>query len=295
MVRIDPLPITTTIALKLQPVTSNQIFTIVNNNASVFEAKTGLTGKFVINGFIPELRAFSEIQSLSTVPIPDFSIEDSDTDKLLKTQQLMWGEEAKRFELHLWSSASSNPTAADWIKEGALPLVNSAGYPYTLHNPLDILTTNLSRQFGDNTCFGVSIKDVGWGLPQVMDTINVMGCWVQDGRIIQPDWQPTPINVVGGVVQNVIQYQRESTFNTAVAKRVLCEINPNRISGQIRNNSTTATIYVSETDITPTSTSNNGAIAPLATYNFRPGFTGALWGAASAGGTSTTLIEIFNM
>lgn len=295
MVRIDPLPITTTIALKVKPTQNNQIFTIVRSDPAAFSSETGIIERFVLNGFIPELRAFSSVKSLGAVPIPDFSITDSDTDKLLKTQQLMWGAEAQRFELHLWVSELLNPTADDWLLEGILPLTNSAGYPYTLHNPLDLLTTNLSRQFGKNTCFGVSVKDSGWGIPTTLDTINITGCWVQDGRIIQPDYIPVPINAIGATIQAVTQVRSEITVNVAVSRRILLEPNSKRVQCSVKNNSTNATIYLSKTDTTPTATTNNGVVPPGNIFTFEAGYFGGVWAAASASGTSSTSTDIFNV
>lgn len=294
MVRVDALPVSRTISRSLVGLTNNQIVPIISNDIAVFQAEFGITERCKINGFISELRAFSSIKSLSSVPIPDFSITDSDTDKILKTQQLMWGDAAARFDLCLWSAGKLNPSASEWILEGILPLTNSAGYPYTLHNPLDLLTTNLAREFGENTSFGVSIKDAGWGLPSVLDTINIVGGWKQDCRIIQPDYIPVPINVQGATVQSVVQYRNENTANTALTKRTLLEANTKRISASIKNNSGSATLYLSETDVTPTASVNDGTVAPGATRAIRAGYVGAIYGAASATGTSTTSVEIFN-
>jgi hypothetical protein len=291
--RIEPFPLTHTILEKLGVEQGENIITIVRNDPEIYKNRFGIQDKYYVNGFLSELYCYSEIDSLAETPIPNYESTDSDTAKLNKTLAVVWA--GPRFHLCTWIAKTLNPSADSWVKTGMISLLNSAGYPYRRDRPLDLLTDNLAREFGENTCIGVSLKGVGYGLPDVRDLINIDGAWKQDCRIVQPDF--IPVLVSGGTVQPVTQRERikDLTISSINANRKVSvlAINNTRLSAAIANTSQSSTFYYAERDITPTSTDNDGTILAGATRTVRAGYMGSV-NIASTGAGSLTSTELYN-
>jgi hypothetical protein len=292
-VRIEPFPITETIAQKITLLNADNIITIVRNDPAYYRTEFAIDDPYYVNGFLSELYCYSEIESLPEVPIPNYETVDSETTKLNKTLQIVWG--GPRFHLCTWISKSLNPTPDTWILTGMTSLLNSQGYPYRRDRPLDLLTDNLAREFGQNTCIGVSIRNVGHGLPDARDVINIDGAWKRDCRIVRPDF--IPVLVSGGTVQNVTQFQRTRDLSIAAVnatkKTTALAPTAGRITASVQNTHVSATLYYAERDITPTSTDNDGTIAPGATRAVRSGYSGAV-SVSATGAATLTINELYN-
>lgn len=287
MTTIQNLPITFDI-LEQIPASSSSIITLINNDPSYASSRFGITEGYQSNGFITELYAYSEIVSLADVPLPDYNLEDTQSDKIVKTLNSVWGTSTPKFYLQLWRWKASTST---WLPRGKISLTNPSGYPYTISRPLDLLTDNIARDMGENFKLGVSIVNAGSGLLTASDVVIIDGCWKQDVRIVKPD---TPvISVQGASVTNVTQYQTIISSTTGTTRKIMLNANTGRISATIQNTHGSNTIYIAYSDYTPNATTNDGAIAAGASRNVTSGYKGIVYSTGSAVNTSYTVTETY--
>jgi hypothetical protein len=113
-----------TIVKSLDSTTGQNIVPIFSNT---------LTGNYPgsiisVNAFIKNLKAHAKISSLAPIKVPNFHLEDSETDKLYKTLDIEWGSPRKQLNLYI----SDNDI--DWYQIGAISLLNPSGYPYRIYN-----------------------------------------------------------------------------------------------------------------------------------------------------------------
>lgn len=127
------------------------------------------------NKFIKNLKAYVSIKSLPEAELPNFLIEDSETEKLNKVLDVEWG--AQRKQLNLLIRKDNN---SDWMPIGETSLLNPTGYPYRIYNLLDIVTDNLAFELSDTASLGVQIEDVGYGLLTTDDKVNIYGSYIEE-------------------------------------------------------------------------------------------------------------------
>lgn len=289
MTTIQNLPITFDILEKI-PATSSAIVEIINNDVNYAKTKYGITEGYVCNGFLTELYIYAEIESLAENPLPEYLAEDTEAEKVIKTLNAMWGSSVPKFYIQLWRYKESTN---EWLPRGKISLTNQYGYPYTISRPLDLLTDNIARDFGEKYRLGVSVIDAGSGLLRSDDLVIIDGTWKQDIRIIKPD---TPvISVVGSTVQNVTQTQKILSGTMGTTRRIAFDANTARISAIVKNDSSTATIFIAERDITPSSSNNDGSIPPNGSRIVTSTYKGTVYMAASAAATPWTTTEVYNV
>jgi hypothetical protein len=167
-----------TIAKRIDANTSPGIITIYENlgNQNTVAGTTTLS----INAFIKNLKAFTRINSLSPIKLPNFRLEDSETDKLYKTLDIEWNSARK--QLNLFISDSSQ-----WELVGSVSLLNPSGYPYRMVNLMDLYTDNLAIELGENGKLGVQIQDVGYGSLTGNDLVTIHGSYVEEIVIDKSD------------------------------------------------------------------------------------------------------------
>lgn len=287
MTSIQPLPITFDILEKL-PAQTGDITTIIYNDPSYAANRFGITQGYQSNGFITELYAYCEIESLDEVPLPDYQLEDTQSDKIIKTLNSVWGPDTPKYFLQLWRWKASANT---WYPRGKISLTNPSGYPYTISRPLDLLTDNVARDMGEGFKLGVSIVDAGNGFVKSNDSVIIDGSWKQDVRIVMPD-QPV-ISVQGASVTNVTQYANVSSSTTGTTRKIMLNANTGRISATIQNTHASNTIYIAYSDYTPNATTNDGAIAAGSSRNVTSGYKGIVYSTGSALNTSYTVTEVY--
>lgn len=127
-----------------------------------------------LNTFVKNFKAHARMGSLPPVKLPNFQLEDSETDKLYKTLDIEWGSNRKQLNLFIANNGTN------WCQVGAISLLNPAGYPYRIYNLLDLFTANLAIELGDNGMIGVQVVDVGYGLLQFDDVVTIHGSYVQE-------------------------------------------------------------------------------------------------------------------
>lgn len=181
------------------PANTNQIIPIVENIIDDnFVYKNQVISS---NLFVKNLQAYARITSLPAIELPDFGLEDSETDKLYKVIDVEWNSPRKQVALYI----STEPEV--WHPVGSMSLLNPAGYPYRTYNLQDLYTDALAIELGSNAALGLALQDVGHGLLEQNDTFVVHGSFVQE-LIIDTDF-----NIA---IQSVINRQINITNNTLI-------------------------------------------------------------------------------
>lgn len=130
--------------------------------------------------YIKNLKAFTQIESLPEIALPNFELEDSDTDKLYKTLDVEWGGARKQLDLFLGSGDN-------YEQVGSISILNPSGYPFRVYNLMDLFTDNLALELGDNSQVGVQVKNVGYGLLEGEDNITIHGSYVEEIFCLYPE------------------------------------------------------------------------------------------------------------
>lgn len=137
-------------------------------------APSSLSNAISINGFLKNLKGYSNITSLAEAGLPNILLEDTDQDRLIKAMNIEWGSE--RIQLDLEVSADG----LNFIKIGAISLINQMGYPYRNYSLLDFFTDGLAAEIGTNSQIACSIKDVGFGKLTSADELTIYGSVTQE-------------------------------------------------------------------------------------------------------------------
>jgi hypothetical protein len=293
MVQIQPFPVTFSILRKFTQDDGANIIQIVKNDKDYIKNNYGVTQTYVANGFLTSLATYFEGDSLPKSALPQYNTTDDESTRTLKTLNQVWGPATPKFYAKLWLSDRLAPTASQWVPWAKYSLINNEGYPYTIDEPLNLLTRGLTEPFQENYSIGISIVDAGWGYVKSMDTLVVKGCWTQDNRIIQPD-PVQQVLVTGGTVQNITAYRNVLAGNVGTTRRNILPANSKRIFASVRNAATTGTIYVAYRDITPSASNNDGAIPAGNTLQVTSTYLGDIYAVASAAGTSYETTENYN-
>lgn len=181
------------IVVPLTNLTANNIVTVYQSPALAIGSDLIPKHKIIgLNTFIKSLKAYVKINSLDEAKLPDFKLEDSDTDKVYKTLDIEWKSPRKQLNLYISSNLDN------WYPIASISLLNPSGYPYRIYNLQDLFTSNLAIELGSNSRIGVQIEDVGYGLLTVNDTVTIHGSCVEEIFVESSDLQPiTNVYVTG--------------------------------------------------------------------------------------------------
>jgi hypothetical protein len=158
-----------TIAQKID--TSNQ-----NSRIILFDniPPSSFSNVISANGFLKNLKAYSNITSLAEAGLPNILLEDTDQDRLIKAMNIEWGSE--RIQLDLEASADG----INFIKVGAISLIHQMGYPYRNYSLLDFFTDGLAGEVGTNGKIACFVKDAGYGKLTANDELTIYGSVTQE-------------------------------------------------------------------------------------------------------------------
>lgn len=193
-----------TISLPLTSTSGSEIVTVYQNTDLTIGDELLPNQKIVaFNCFLKNLKAFASLASLEEAPLPNFSLEDSDTQKLVKTLDVEW--KSPRKQLNVFISSGDG-----WLLVGSLSMLNPYGYPFRIYNLMDLLTDNLAAELGENSKIGVQVQNVGHGLLTAQDKVTIHGSYTEEVFLESPDPQtyitvpvtipPITVNVTGGGV-----------------------------------------------------------------------------------------------
>lgn len=183
-----------TITLPLTSATGSAIVPIYQNSGLVVGQEL-ITSYVIIsfNCFLKNLKVFASIQSLPEIPLPDFKVEDSETDKLYKTLDIEWKSPRKQLSLYIASEGQG------WSQVGSVSLLNPYGYPFRIYNLMDLYTDNLALELGENSRIGIGIDDVGYDYLMSNDIVTVHGSYLEEIFVSYADITPQitlpPINI----------------------------------------------------------------------------------------------------
>lgn len=156
-----------TINIKLNAGSGNQIISLFDNSLNVFD------DVIAKSAFVKNLKAFSVIKSLPAVRLPNFKLEDSESEKLYKALDIEFGSPRKQLDIFIGS-------VGDWSQIGSISLLNPSGYPYRMYNLLDFATDGLAAELEDGKSIAVQIIDVGYGGLQGTDIVTIHGSVTQE-------------------------------------------------------------------------------------------------------------------
>ena len=204
------MPITTvnkvkTILIKLNKDTPDTIIPIYRSTVIV-EGSELFPEHYItsFNTFIKNLKGYSRIESLPEIELPQFELEDTDTQRLYKTLDVEWKSPRKQIDFFI----SASEIGIDWYPIGSVSLLNPAGYPYRVYELLTIYTNDIALELGPNSAIGVRVKDVGFGKLVNDDVFNIYGSYVEE---IFVKYEDRPINInVSSLVDN---NQNQSSSN----------------------------------------------------------------------------------
>ena len=180
-----------TIARELGTTTDNSIISIYRNT-DLDIGDEFLPGYKIIswNCFVKNLKAYAKITSLDPIRLPNFGLEDSETDKLYKALDTEW--KSPRKQLNVFIGENGN-----WHPMGSVSLLNPSGYPYRVYNLIDLYTQNLAIELGSDGGIAVQLQDVGFGLLTNQDRMTIHGSCVEEIIVEHPD----PLTITNVYVQ----------------------------------------------------------------------------------------------
>lgn len=191
---------------KLDLDTDSSIITLVGQN--LVNASFGGLNLISVNSYLKNLKAFARIESLIDVPLPEFTLEDTENERVYKILDMEWGSPRKQLDLLIGDGTR-------WEQIASVSMINPSGYPYRTYNLLDLYTDNLALELGGIGQIGIRLKDVGHGLLQMNDQITVYGSYMQE--ITVSDVSQIPAST-SGVISTSITNQ----------STLVIGVNPNR-------------------------------------------------------------------
>lgn len=156
-----------TVNLKLTATNQTGIISVFDNTLDVFD------DVLAKSAFVKNLKAFAKIASLPPVRLPNFRLEDSESEKLYKALDVEFNSPRKQLDIFIGSSN-------DWSQIGSVTLLNPSGYPYRMYNLLDFATDGLAAELEDGKSIGVQVVNVGNGLLEGSDTVTIHGSVTQE-------------------------------------------------------------------------------------------------------------------
>jgi hypothetical protein len=168
---LEIIAVNTTIAKTINATNQNNRIVLFEN---ILPSNIPSSGIISINGFLKNLKAFSNINSLAEATLPDIKLEDSDQERLIKILNIEWN--AARIQLDLEISSDG----INFIKIGSVSLINQMGYPYKNYSLLDFYTDGLAAELGANGKIACTIKDVGFGKLSANDELTIYGSVAQE-------------------------------------------------------------------------------------------------------------------
>lgn len=241
MARVDPVKKVYTSSFNWNNTTpKDTIIPIVNNDPALLKAAyPSLQNEFACNAYLTDLYMVERPYSLPSTDLPDYTDEDTRRDRTLKTSRMQW--DSPSFHANFFITSKNFITnTSDWVFLGTIPIINTQGFKYIRHRPMDLFTHNLARPLGDGAKLGLQIETFqGYPLTSI-DTIGIDCTWHQEALLIQPDF--TPIYIEASTM--VTSYSDKFTVSISRTNIEALPMRPSRRKLTILNNSTTGTLYL---------------------------------------------------
>ena len=269
------------ISQTLTPVVDVKIPIIINNSADVEARRKYPFLECNSRGILSTCILKAEIlpASLPEVVLPNYSIEDTESQLLSKTLQLQWG--SPRYQAVIWTSKTL--TGETWDRGDFFSILNSSGVPYVNYNILNLLTNDIYFDLGKTSRVAISFENVGWGVPKVGDSITLKGGWRQEGQFVTND---DPIYIYLNTATQPTQVTIETRSIPGVST-LISSAKSNRSTIKLKNNFATATLYYSQTSPATTTSTSVPAGTEAVISNYK-GDLYAIGSVAAAGGLTIT-------
>lgn len=164
---MDSANIVKTINQRITASNTNGIIQLFDNSLNAF------SNVIAKSAFVKNLKAFSKITSLPAVLLPNFKLEDSESEKLYKALDIEFKSPRKQLDIFIGSTGN-------WSQIGSVSLLNPSGYPYRMYNLLDFATDGLAAELEDGKSIAVQIVNVGHGVLQGADEVTIHGSVTQE-------------------------------------------------------------------------------------------------------------------
>jgi hypothetical protein len=158
-------------------------------------------------GFMTDLRAKIDIQSLSEMPIPDLDVTTSRIDRMTSIRDAEW--KSPRMELSILFKTSTAPLC----ELARVSLLNRQ--PYYQVNLMGYLTDNGIFALGNDASLYVRVENVGWGTLYSSDSVILFGAVKEECSVIPA----APVE---------ISHSDSYRWEVTVQNRLLLPANPQR-------------------------------------------------------------------
>jgi hypothetical protein len=127
-------------------------------------------------GFMTDLRAKIDIQSLSEMPLPDLDVTTSRMDRMTSIRDAEW--KSPRMQLDILFKTSTSPL----LEIAHVSLLNRQ--PYYQVNLMGYLTDNGIFALGNDASLYVRVRNVGWGTLYNSDSVVLFGAVKEECSVI---------------------------------------------------------------------------------------------------------------
>lgn len=142
-------------------------------------------------------KCYANIKSIGVAAIPGYELEDTETDRLIKTLNIEWESPRKQLNIYV-----GNPNS--WFLIGSVSLLNTQGYPYRVYDLLTIYNGSETGFIGENVRLAAQIENVGFGLLQPNDLVTIYADFIRYISYFMPST----------VVNNIINTNGNSNNNS---------------------------------------------------------------------------------
>ncbi|MEM9118225.1 MAG: hypothetical protein AAGD09_10125 [Cyanobacteria bacterium P01_F01_bin.56] len=208
----------------IEPITSVNASQITVIYDSGYVSPFDITQAIKFYGFITDLRARIDIQSLPESEIPDIPLGTSRTAKSEIVRELEYG--AARYELELLI----RNTYSGWMPLFNFSLLNRR--PFYVVDLLSYLSNQPAFAMANDAMLGVRVVDVGHGTMQAGDSVNIFGAAREEVTSLPSEG-------------DLITQSSENALIIGTSSEIVLAAAPLRKQAVITNRSETATVTLS--------------------------------------------------
>lgn len=122
---------------------------------------------------IKDLKIFSKIMSLTPSPLPDITLEDTESQRILKILENEQNSEKYQLDIYL---SKKNLSDISYLRLGSVNILDR-GYQFSQYDVLEVIGgIDLGLNFG----LAAAMRNVGNGYIQELDTLNVIGSFISE-------------------------------------------------------------------------------------------------------------------
>jgi len=195
-----------------------------------------ITQSLKFYGFITDLRARIQVPSLPESQVPDIPLGSSRTAKSEIIRDLEYGSNRYEMEFLL------RDTYSGWMPLYTFSLLNRP--PFYVLDLLSYLSNQPAFAIANDAQLGVRVLDVGYGLPQAGDSINIFGCAREEVTSLPSEGE-------------IISQSTENQTTIGTSSEIILAQTPLRKQAIVVNRSETATVTLS---YQPIATPNQGIV-----------------------------------